>query len=241
MAGPEISQDARDKTQENRSGLGFKVKPSVSKFSMHVSILAMPSRRKNPEFREALKRNNRIGMLNGSIIASKLWRPSSDGTDLEYHESTPEELLGYDFRRPEELKTRRKKEERQHFEGKLKVLDFDREGKIPADKATATGVYDWFDLEYFPKFRLLSVAEATKKGYIKKTTYREAYGEFYLDGKYSQALLEVGDQIVYQVTPKGNSVVFLSESRKDSFEPPRRRKRRRIVFNIFPKPAIVPV
>ncbi len=196
----------------------------------------------NPEYRELLHKNERQGLLEGSILSGKLWRPTINGHHLEYVEGTTGDMIGYDFHRPKKLRNWRNKPIRQHFEGKMYVIDFDENNQYSPDQYTPTGAFDPAIANNVLKMNKLTLGEMLEKGYIEETTYKEAYTKTGKKTQYSAALIEIGEQSVYRVTQKGNSVVHISPEGGDKRKSPKeaQSRNRRKIMDIFPGPAPVP-
>ncbi len=181
-------------------------------------ILSDPQRR-----RFFFVRRERIGFLEDSIISPDLYHPNSEDTSLELSSADAGRWIGYDFHRPEELGWKNKDTGKQKSEGRLGVFDlYEVTGNSP-DTYTPTMLLNVFDLEHLLHVDFMPLEEVLEKGYLRETTYHQAYERVGLWEKYRQGIVLAGlaDTQIYTVTPKGNSLVFLSKDGGTKVEKPK--------------------
>lgn len=164
---------------------------------------------KDPEFRRLLAyREGRIGFLEYSILQNPLYVPSDSEGSLEFVTASAGRWVGYDFKRESEFGENSIK----RYEGKLIsfILDEIKENK-PLDY-TPTTLFRFFDFSHLIHFETPSVDYLIENGLLETRTYREAFQK---SGKYEEYartldLFEITEKPVYQITPKGNGLIFLS-------------------------------
>lgn len=166
----------------------------------------------NSETRKMIKDpEQRVGMLEGSIIAPRLCYPDAGIGSLIFEQAQAGQLLSYDFKRPEEFPLSVNSPTfSQISEGSLWISAPDSIRDHPADKKTL------IDLNY--PLSIDNVLTADKRypddlvdeGMLIRTTHAEAYESVgatdYIDDLRARS---VDREPVYQVTPKGNTVMHL--------------------------------
>ncbi len=164
----------------------------------------------SPSIREfLLRREARIGLLGGSIIQNSLWIPEYDGNDLVEHKATGGKWFGYDFRREEEFG----KQARPVKRGKLISLIPDEIKPLSPLAYTPTGSIHPFIYEHCLHLEMPSIDYLVENGVVEHTTYGEAFDRVGMLGRYAWNLSkrELTDLPVFQVTPKGNGIIYLDE------------------------------
>lgn len=165
----------------------------------------------HPNGRAVREPDNRIGLLENSIIGNPLCYP----LDEQY---TAQEIIGggewvaYDFHRPYKLPARRDgRAHRQLRKGKLLAFMLDNIKDSRADDPTPTSLLNLQILDHAISFDRPGIENLVAEEYVTPTTYAAAYRRA---GAYEQFAVEldakgVMEQQTYQVTPKGNSLIFL--------------------------------
>ncbi len=99
----------------------------------------------------------------------------------------------------------------QRYKGKLFSILIDEVKDHPADHRTPTGLLNILDAEHLMSFDCPGPEGMTEAGLVEPTTYREAYKKVGLYETYAEGLDLSGftDEQVYQVTPKGNTLLFI--------------------------------
>lgn len=78
---------------------------------------------------------------------------------------------------------------------------------------TPTNLFNVFDISHTFQVDFPPMEDLLNKGFVRKTTYRDAYARVGLFDKYRQFLTLAGviDNEIYTITPKGNGLVHLAE------------------------------
>ncbi len=168
---------------------------------------------KDPElFRSLFDREGQVGLLEGSIFNHQLYYPNPEETSLMKSLAVAGRYAGYDFVRPKEFGPMIKERGRQvRKDGKLLIVPLIEIEKNPPDMYTSTYLLNIYDLVHISRIQEATISEAISEGLVEETTYREAYTKMSLFQKYrlSLELRKIVDEPLYQVTPKGNSLVAL--------------------------------
>lgn len=169
-------------------------------------VLNDPERRRIIYDREA-----RTGLLEDSIIGDDLYVPNGESTSLQNKLAVAGRYVSYDFNRPKEFKSVAKNRELQNDHGRLVVFVLDEIKYNDKNDYTPTDLLNIFDLLHILSFETFSPEEAVEQGFLRKTTYEEAYKKVGLFNKYklSLELQQLNERTIYAVTPKGNGVVCL--------------------------------
>lgn len=81
------------------------------------------------------------------------------------------------------------------------------------DDYTPTGLANFFDLDHFLHLEVSpSIDDLLNQGFIRETTYREAFSKVDLYEKFGHylTLAAIANNQLYTVTPKGNGLVGLA-------------------------------
>lgn len=156
--------------------------------------------------RQIFSKKYRYGLTDGSIVQTDLYFPNKETNSLNYEQTLLGRWCAYDF----QIKS---------IVGR-KAVDFKKDRKLLAfpleaiienspDSYTPLGLCDPYSLDFleavFP-----SMTELISLGLAKETTYGAAFeyvGKFrqYHDALRSELII---DKPVYQVTPKGNGLIY---------------------------------
>ncbi len=153
-------------------------------------------------------RRNLVGLLENSILQNELYIPGEEGGSLSFEEAkSPGHYVSFDFRRKEEFG----EHAMQKDEGSLYSFFLDEIKYNPPNKFTPTDLLQILDVEHLFEFDKPSLDDLIKQGLVIQTTYKEAYDRagYYTIHKNSMDVLNVADRQVFQITPKGNTLVFL--------------------------------
>jgi len=182
----------------------------------------------NPEFMGMLyNKEFFVGLLEKSIIQNPLYIPSDNGS-LEKLEAKGWNFSGYDFDRISEFG----KDVVSKKEGRIVSFLLDRIKNNHKDVYTLTGILNIFDPIDVLTFEKPSVDYLIENGMLEKTTYQEAYSKTGLYGGYAKSMniLDISENEVYQVTPKGNGLMFLWPDGGDSSQKKKKIKELRPAF-----------
>jgi len=171
-------------------------------------FLSDPERRRKLFYREA-----RVGLLESSIFQNPLYIPN-EYNSMERRGTVTGRWIGYDFNRPGEFG----KNCRQLQEGRLVSFLLNEIKDNPASTYTSTEIIDVFHkIEHIAQLELPPIDYLKENGLIVQTTYAQAYQNVNLFQKYEKAmnLERITNDVVYQITPKGNSLVFLARGGGD--------------------------
>ena len=86
------------------------------------------------------------------------------------------------------------------------VKDRDKSDYTPLD------LFQFTDIEHIMHADFPTIEELVEQGLVEETTYEEAYRSVGLYDQYSQSMgvLGISEETVYQITPKGNTLIDLS-------------------------------
>lgn len=175
---------------------------------------------KDPEiWKKLVKSERRIGMLEGAIISDSQYVPDIENTNFTYESEKLGSWIGVDYLREQELGRSSKKNSR----GKLFSFPLEEvEGKT-GDEYTPTHLFDMFDPLHMLRLHNPTLDELIKDEFIEPVSYSHALRRV---GQYEIlanriAIIGIEDKEVYQVTPKGNSLLFLTKPMGDSKARPR--------------------
>lgn len=184
-------------------------------FAFYASIFLSESGRealRDPIKRRFLfRREYRIGLLEEAILNNEIYHPNKEATSLELRSALAGRWVSFDFRRPQEFNLGDAKHERQKGEGRLSIFSLDEIENNDPDQYTPTLLFDLFNAEHMLSWELPSLEDAISRGYLRETTYIEAYRKVGIYERYRTSLILSGiaESPIYTVTPKGNGVVFL--------------------------------
>lgn len=165
---------------------------------------------KNPEFRKTLiDKEKRTGLLEDTILSPILYHPNSEYTSLIKTQAQAGRWTSYDFRRSQEFYPKKVK---QLDNGKLIAFILPEIIGNDPNKFTPTNTVNIFDITHVLTIETPSIQQVIEYGYLKETTYKKAYDEAGTNGKFDKylQLKNLLDTKIYQVTPKGNGMLFLA-------------------------------
>lgn len=157
------------------------------------------------------------GLLEGTILAPRLCFPDEVDDTLIFERAGAGEWLSYDFNRPLEFP---KSSERDDFyqtkEGVLWAYMPESMKEQPASQKTPLRIITHHTLDFLADFDKRSPQTLAEEGFLLRTTHAEAYERVgateYIDGLRARS---VDKESVYQVTPKGNSLLWLLDDDGD--------------------------
>ena len=142
--------------------------------------------------------------------------------------------VSYDFNRRQEFG------EKSMSLKKGKLYDFPLTDVMPNDvnTPTPTGYFDFFDIEHFLHIDVPTVDGLIYLELLKSTTYRDSFRRVGIYENHAKQLDDLGiaNKEVYQVTPKGNGLIFLDEEGGE-----RKPKEKRSSLTINPQPIPIPI
>jgi hypothetical protein len=162
------------------------------------------------EFRD---QNNRYGLLEGAILGPSLCFPDEDREHLMYERAAPGEWMAYDFNRPRQFKKSFGKDPPSlQSTGKLMAYLLEEvQGKSSSER-TPVGLLEVFSIDHALTINSPTAEELVEEhGYLKPTTYEEAYDTAGLYDDFAEDLARrnLGQHAIYMVTPKGNTLLQL--------------------------------
>jgi hypothetical protein len=192
--------------------------------------------------REELKNSNymniifnreyRIGMLTGTILSNSQFTPIPQTNDYMFESSKAGELIGVDYLRQEELGEKAITISKGSLFGCL--LEEIENKSI--EEYTPTGLLNLFDVMHSLQLETPSLEKLIKGEYIEPISYTNALKSV---GQYENLASiisnsEIQHKEVYQVTPKGNGLLFLES--KFGEPSPKKTKNKIPMIN---RPAII--
>lgn len=148
------------------------------------------------------------GLLEKSIIAPQLCYPDETIGALVLKAATGGQFMGFDFERPKHFPQANPADNFQVRVGNLWSALPNPQQSV--DQKTPTYTALTWPVEIGITFSKRPLAELIEKGLLNQTTHEQAYeaagAEDYID---DLRLRRMADATVYQVTPKGNSMIAL--------------------------------
>ena len=177
-------------------------------FAGLVSLLLAPGGWKELDNHILYNKKEMVGFLAGSIIQNPLYYP--DEGNVEFLSTGAGNWLGFDFRR------------NQGFQkgvygplrgGKLASFLIEDIKDNDPQQLTPTGYLNLFDVYHMAQMEFPIMDYLVKNGLVSTSTYAKSFEKA---GEYSQfkgMLKELGiaEKPIFEVTPKGNGLVFLVE------------------------------
>jgi|SRR3989338_1928866 len=179
-------------------------KPFVLLAAVYASL---DPRYRSPEtWKIIMDKEARTGLLAGSIFNTIIFHPSEDNTFLRKETANAGQVASFDF-------------ERERVFGKESMTKV-RTGSLfafplpeilPRSAFEYTPLtYDMLDIENVLAFTKTSFSDLLNWEFVIKTTYGFAYKSLGLQGFHEELRRRnIIDMPVYQVTPKGNGLVFI--------------------------------
>lgn len=173
-------------------------------------------------------REDKIGLLLGSILNFEVWHPdnSSDQTyRLTAHSADAGEMAGYDFQRATNTNKRpkwmRNEENIPVAAGKMWAFLPDEIADKEPTEYTHPSLFNFRDIDHVLTIRMPSIEQAAEEGLVVEGSYEDAYNNvgLYQDFKAELKARRIHDERVLQVTPKGNSLIFLQPPIGESSPP----------------------
>lgn len=149
----------------------------------------------------------RKGLLEDAIIQNPLYVPNEQEGGLKYEDALSGRWVAYDFHR-ERIFGRANPLKKGKFHSFILDDIKDNEGNTQ----TPTELFQLFDMYHFFHAERPSIDYLIEQEIIEPKTYGEAYQKAGQYETYAHALdiHELKDKKVYQVTPKGNTLLFLA-------------------------------
>lgn len=168
----------------------------------------------HPEGKAAREPDERLGLLEDSIIGNPLYYPFDEQSVIQGTMSAGE-WMGYDFHRPYRLPVRRDgRALRQRQEGKIIAFMLsDLKGR-PGHVPTSSTFFKPHVVDHALSFDAPGIEVLVAEEYVVPTTHIAAYRRA---GVYERFAVEldakgIGEEPVYQVTPKGNSLIHIGST-----------------------------
>lgn len=158
------------------------------------------------------------GFLEGSIIGNPLRYPNPEESGLTNKRVGGGSWVGYDFRRPYVFpKAHERGEAEQLYEGRFFGVILEEVKDNPPDQQTPLGLLHLSNIDQLLQFDSYTAAELLDLGVLAEKSYGQAYENVGLYGEYADELKarSIIDEPVFQITPKGNTLVMLVEDGGD--------------------------
>jgi len=181
---------------------------------------------KDPNIRKMFfDKKYRTGFSEGSIFQNPLYFPNENGSSLTKLEARAGSWVSYDFKKPSNSKKGGKRKT-----GKLNSCLLDEIKDNPKELYTPDYTVDLFNFEHFYSFESPSMSYLEEHGLMEQKTYREAYQRMGKYEQYAQAIevLGIAEKPIFQITPKGNSLVMLLSDGGDKV--PKRKEVKKLVL-----------
>ncbi len=159
----------------------------------------------------AFKPENRIGLLTGSILAQSIVFPNEERTNLVFDESPEGEFSAYDFKRSEQFGEVLHAAGHDIHAGKMAALLLNSVLDNPAGRLTPLDQVDFLKMRQALKICWISLSGAVELQLIAKRSYGDAYAIAGALNQWEPRLrqLQLIEEPVYQITPKGNGLIDL--------------------------------
>ena len=175
-------------------------------------------------------REGTYGLLEGSIIDADLTYPDKEKGYLTHKRAQGGRWVTHDFKRPAAFPSEaRRGMLNDHRVGRLSSFILDEVIDKDEDQLTPIGLLNIAEPLHMLKFNSTSPGKLVDEGLVRLTTYEEAYDNVGLYDEFGEELhlRGVAEDSVFQVTPKGNTLIFVTrdsgskkpqEEREKSFE-----------------------
>lgn len=175
-------------------------------------------------------RESMYGLIEGSIVDADLTYPDKGKGYLTHKRAQGGRWVAHDFKRPSVFPSEAKRGILPDYkEGRLSSLILDEVIDKDEDDLTPLGLLNIAEPLHIIKFNSSSPGKLVDEGLMRLTSYEEAYDNVGLYDEFGEELhlRGVAKDSVFQVTPKGNTLIFVSrdsgskkpqEEREKSFE-----------------------
>lgn len=177
----------------------------------------------DPYFKRALfQRKYRLGLLENAVIANNLYFPNEDNTSLENAQAAAGRYFGYDFRK-REMGIKGLPRDQWGGGGRLMTVLPPEIRRNSPNQYTPTYCIDLLNFSDLIYLDAPKLADVIRDGLLRTTDYANAYQRVGLYEKYRQFIVLSGieNNIVYQVTPKGNGLVRLMTDGGEKVQKPK--------------------
>lgn len=178
---------------------------------------------KDPYLRRTiLQRKYRVGLLEDSIVSNNLYAPNEDKSSLENVTAEAGRMFAYNFHRRERLGVEGIPR-RLWKAGRLASCLPEELSNNPPEQYTPTFYIDLYNFFDVVNLDMPPLEDFINNSLLRETTYQQAYERVGLYEKYRRFLVLAGleDKPLYQVTPKGNGLVFLFREFGESVRKPK--------------------
>lgn len=166
----------------------------------------------NPFQAQKIILEQKVGLKVDSIISNPLYFPESqDSARLQFKSATAGRWNTYDFRKKNRIKLI---DEPNHFSGDVDLVffpieDIDVNSESDIDQLTPDNLFQLFYFDHIIHFTRFSISEALEYWVIRETTYADAYDRVWDNGWIKDVQeLWIAEKLLYQVTPKWNTLIF---------------------------------
>ena len=207
MNSPEKIDEFEERVRKTRDYLR---RHKVARFTTKLVYQVMLRQARNGH---PLKNEDLAGFYKGAIIENPLLHPQENEW-INLTQAQPGRYAGYDFLLPEKF-TQFDKETRERFtpiiEGRLGAFVLDQIIDNEPDDETPNGFFSLTNFDQVLSIDFLSPQQLLELGMLRQTSYQEAYKKVGLYDKFGEELKarRVAEDPVYQITPKGNTLVVL--------------------------------
>lgn len=205
-----LTQSEKEKIKQSSKVFKYLVSKSVKYTSITIAFLELLSQWKDPFEVKKIMAQRTTGMRINTILWNSLYFPDimAENERLTFQTASAGRWNAYDFLRTDVLSS--SSTSSHHFHD-VQLLFFPLEQLKNNDIETETpeGLFDIFNVEHMVEFTKFSVISALDFWAIEETTYQKAYEKIW-DIKLLKDIevLSIGDKKVYQVTPKGSTLIF---------------------------------
>jgi hypothetical protein len=180
-------------------------------FAVMIPLYPLLTRDLDPGlYRYVLDWRRRIGMLDCSIISNRLFAPNDENTSIQECRSVAGRWSAYDHLRRKEMGL--PDLNNRVVNGRLFAYPLEEILENASDHYSPLGLIDPINMEDEFLRHYPTIDELLGWGFIQETTYALAYSGMKLNQNLMRdmVLLGIQDKEVYQVTPKGNGLVFIA-------------------------------
>ncbi|MBS3122695.1 hypothetical protein J4434_07480 [Candidatus Woesearchaeota archaeon] len=183
---------------------------SLGRVVINLTLLMRPIFWLDKEFRDIFfDYRKRVGLLEGAIFDNTLYMPNEKGDSLEYLTSVGGRWSSYDHTSRSILGIENLTN---HItDAKLFAFPLPETLDKSVNDYTSIGTIDPVDFTDLIQIVCPTIEELLKWGFVERVTYSHAFSKIGIYERYETNLylLGVADKLIYQVTPKGNGLIYL--------------------------------
>ncbi|MBI4453755.1 hypothetical protein HY636_03875 [Candidatus Woesearchaeota archaeon] len=209
----QFDDDIRELGNKLRQGkITRKVGNYIGHILFYINLLMHPHFWLDKKVRDGFfDYRRRVGLLEGAIFDNALYVPNEKSDSLEYLTSVGGRWSGYDHTCRFKLKL----EDLTNRITDAKLLAFPLPELLdkPTQDYTSIGMVDLMNITDLFQIVCPTIEELLKWEFAERVTYSRAFSKIGIYERYETNLylLGVADKLVYQVTPKGNGLIYLSQ------------------------------